>query len=122
MPEEQVVEEQVVEEQLDDAGAEPELDAMSDGEQLDQIGRLVGKVKGLITLTEQNRAELAQTNDELSRAHEDNEQLRLENEELRAQLTTAESTSAELSTVLAERAQVRSRVQDLLEQLEAIDI
>ena len=117
MPEEQVVEEQVMEEELDESAAAPAPDAgpAFGGDQVDQIERLVGKVKGLIALTEQHRTELAQ-------AGEDNEQLRLENEELRARLSTAEATSAELTTVLAEREQVRSRVQELLEQLEAIDI
>jgi regulator of replication initiation timing len=113
MPEEQVVDEQVVDEQLDDS-APPEADS-APGDQVDQIERLAGKVKGLIALTEQNRTELAE-------ASEENEQLRLENEDLRAQLVTAESTSAELVTVMAERRQVRSRVEELLEQLEAIDI
>ena len=117
MPEEQVVEEQVMEEQLDESEVvpAPAADAAPGGDQVDQIERLAGKVKGLIALTEQNRTELAQ-------AGEANEQLRLENEELRAQLATAEATSAELTAVLAEREQVRSRVRDLLEQLEAIDI
>ena len=110
---EQVVDEQVVDEQLDDS-APPEADS-APGDQVDQIERLAGKVKGLIALTEQNRTELAE-------ASEENEQLRLENEDLRAQLVTAESTSAELVTVMAERRQVRSRVEELLEQLEAIDI
>ena len=108
------MEEQVMEEQLDDA-ATPGADSAPGGDQVDQIERLAGKVKGLIALTEQNRTELAE-------ASEENEQLRLENEDLRAQLVTAESTSAELVTVLAERRQVRSRVEELLEQLEAIDI
>lgn len=117
MPEEQVVEEQVIEEELDESTAVPAPDASPalGGDQVDQIERLVGKVKGLIALTGQHRAELAQ-------AGEDNEQLRIENEELRARVSTAEATSAELATVLAEREQVRSRVQELLEQLEAIDI
>ena len=117
MPEEQVVEEQVMEEELDESAGVPAPDAgpALGGDQVDQIERLVGKVKGLIALTEQNRADLV-------RAGEENEQLRLENEELRARVSSAEATAAELATVLAEREQVRSRVEELLEQLEAIDI
>ncbi len=117
MPEEQVVEEQVMEGELDESASVPAPDTgpALGGDQVDQIERLVGKVKGLIALTEQNRAELA-------RAGEENEQLRLENEELRGRVSSAEATAAELATVLAEREQVRSRVEELLEQLEAIDI
>ena len=54
MPEEQVVEEQVMEEELDESPgiAAPDAGPAFGGDQVDQIERLVGKVKGLIALTE----------------------------------------------------------------------
>ena len=82
---------------------------------LDQIERLANKVKGLIGLLERTRAELTQTVD-------DNAKLQQEIEALRGQLANAEATSAEVSTLLSEREQIRTRVQDMLEQLEAINL
>lgn len=82
---------------------------------VDQIERLVDKVKGLIALSERTRSELA-------RAHEDNQRLQNEVESLRAQLEGAESASADLKNLMTEREQVRNRVEDLLQQLETIDV
>mgnify|MGYP001174516707 FL=1 len=82
---------------------------------LEQIERLADKVKELIGLLEHTRGELSQT-------VEVNERLQLENESLRANLASAQSTSSEVPTLLAEREQIRERVQDMLEQLEAVNI
>ena len=82
---------------------------------LDQIERLATKVKGLIGLLERTRSELTQTVD-------DNARLQQEAEALRAQLATAETASAEITTLRSERDQIRERVQDMLEQLEAINL
>ena len=82
---------------------------------LEQIERLADKVKELIGLLEHTRGELSQT-------VEVNERLQLENESLRANLARAQSTSSEVPTLLAEREQIRERVQDMLKQLEAVNI
>ena len=82
---------------------------------LEQIERLADKVKELIGLLEHTRGELSQT-------VEVNERLQLENESLRANLASAQSTSSEVPTLLAEREQIRERVQDMLKQLEAVNI
>ena len=82
---------------------------------LEQIERLADKVKELIGLMEHTRGELSQT-------VEVNERLQLENESLRANLASAQSTSSEVPTLLAEREQIRERVQDMLKQLEAGNI
>ena len=82
---------------------------------LEQIERLADKVKELIGLMEHTRGALSQT-------VEGNERLQLENESLRANLASAQSTSSEVPTLLAEREQIRERVQDMLEQLEAVNI
>ena len=62
------------------------------------------------------------TRGELSQTVEVNERLQLENESLRANLASAQSTSSEVPTLLAEREQIRERVQDMLKQLEAVNI
>ena len=82
---------------------------------LEQIERLADKVKELIGLLENTRGELSQT-------VEVKERLQLENESLRANLASAKSTSSEVPTLLAEREQIRERVQDMLKQLEAVNI
>ena len=82
---------------------------------LEQIERLAEKVKGLIGLLERTRGELTQTVD-------DNAKLQLELESLRTQLASAESSSSEMTTLLDEREQVRGRVQDMLQQLEALSV
>lgn len=82
---------------------------------IEQIERLADKVKDLIGLLEHTRSELSQT-------VEVNERLQLEIESLRANLASAQSTSSEVPTLLAEREQIRERVQDMLKQLEAVNI
>ena len=82
---------------------------------LEQIERLADKVKGLIGVLERTRQELNRTVD-------DNAKLQQEIEGLRAQLATAESSNADLSSLLSEREQIRDRVQNMLEQLEAINV
>ena len=82
---------------------------------IEQIERLAEKVKDLIGLLEDSRSELSQT-------IEVNERLQLEVKSLRANLANAQSTSSEVPTLLAEREQIRERVQDMLKQLEAVNI
>ena len=82
---------------------------------VEPIERLAEKVKGLIALLDRTRGELTQT-------IEDNRQLNQEIEHLRGQLADAEQTGEDLSELQAERAQIRSRVTEMLEQLEALQV
>ena len=79
------------------------------------IDRLAEKVKGLISILERTREELART-------VEENLHLSRELEHLKAELAGAETTGADLSSLLEEREQIRSRVSDMLEQLESISV
>ena len=79
----------------------------------DPIDRLEDKIKRLVDLIAQMRADQAQ-------AAEANARLGQEITTLRARLADAESTSTEISALRDEREMIRSRVADMLEQLEAI--
>lgn len=81
--------------------------------ELDPIDRLEDKIKRLVDLIAQMRADQAQ-------AAEANARLGQEITTLRARLADAESTSTEISALRDEREMIRSRVADMLEQLEAI--
>jgi regulator of replication initiation timing len=83
--------------------------------EVEPIGRLAQKVKGLIAVLERTRSELTQTT-------EDNLRLSREVEELRDQLATAETSSADLANLRQEREQIRTQVTDMLEQLESISV
>ena len=81
--------------------------------ELDPIDRLEDKIKRLVDLIAQMRADQA-------KAAEVNARLGQEITALRARLADAESTSTEISALRDEREMIRSRVADMLEQLEAI--
>ena len=71
---------------------------------VESIERLTGKIRDLIAVLERT--------------------LRLSHEvkDLKAQLSSAEDTSAEMTNLLDEREQIRTRVSAMLEQLEEIGI
>lgn len=81
--------------------------------ELDPIDRLEDKIKRLVDLIAQMRADEA-------KAAEANARLGQEITALRARLAEAESTTTEISALRDEREMIRSRVADMLEQLEAI--
>lgn len=81
--------------------------------ELDPIDRLEDKIKRLVDLIAQMRADQA-------KAAEANARLGQEITALRARLAEAESTTTEISALRDEREMIRSRVADMLEQLEAI--
>ena len=81
--------------------------------ELDPIDRLEDKIKRLVDLIAQMRADQAQ-------AAEANARLGQEITTLRARLADAESTTTEISALRDEREMIRARVADMLEQLEAI--
>ncbi len=82
---------------------------------LDQIERLADKVKALVGVLERTRAELTQT-------VEDNQRLQREVESMREQLSTATNSGEEMTTLLAEREQIGSRIREMLQQLEGINV
>ena len=82
---------------------------------LEPIERLAEKVKSLIGVLERTRAELSQT-------VEDNQRLQREVESLGERLTSAETAGKETTGLLAEREQIRTRVHELLQQLEALGV
>jgi regulator of replication initiation timing len=80
---------------------------------LDSIDRLEEKVKLLVGVVTQLRKEHA-------KAAEDNSRLMRELDTLRAQLADSEATGSELMALRDERELIRTRVADMLQQLESI--
>ena len=81
---------------------------------LDPIDRLEEKVRMLVSIVTQLRADHA-------RAAEENGRLKSELDNMRARLEAEnEATGSELSALREERDLIRSRVAEMLEQLEAI--
>ncbi len=82
---------------------------------LEPIDRLADKVQSLIGVLERTRAELTRTTD-------DNVRLSGEVDALRTQLATAEDQGAQAQSLLTERDQIRTRVTEMLEQLEGLSL
>jgi regulator of replication initiation timing len=80
---------------------------------LEPIDRLEEKVKLLVSMVTQLKAEQA-------KATAENGRLIQELDDLRARLADAETTNAELGTLREERELIRTRVADMLQQLEGI--
>jgi regulator of replication initiation timing len=59
---------------------------------------------------------------EQTRAAEENQRLRTEVDQLRARVSAGESLSTELTALREERDVIRTRVGEMLEQLDALDI
>jgi regulator of replication initiation timing len=79
------------------------------------IDRLEDKVKALVALVERLKGDAA-------RLADDNARMAREVEALHAQLADAQSTSSEILALREERDIVRSRVAELLEQLEGLSL
>lgn len=82
---------------------------------LEPIDRLEEKVKLLVGLIDRLKADQARTADE-------NQRLARELEAMRGRLTASEGLASELSMLKEERDVIRTRVSDMLEQLEAISV
>ena len=82
---------------------------------LEPIDRLEEKMKLLVGMVERMKAEQA-------RAAEENQRLARELESMRARLAASDSLASELSTMKEERDVIRTRVTDMLEQLEALSL
>jgi regulator of replication initiation timing len=85
------------------------------GVELEPIDRLEEKVKALVSMVDRMKAEQ-------SRATEENQRLSRELESLRARVSASESLTTELSTLREERDVIRTRVGEMLEQLEALNL
>ena len=85
------------------------------GGDLEPIDRLEDKVKALVAMVERMKAEQA-------RVAEDNQRLSREVEALRGRLASSEGLTTELSNLKQERDVIRTRVTDMLEQLEALSL
>lgn len=82
---------------------------------LEPIDRLEEKVKRLVGLVDRMKSDHA-------RAAEENQRLSRELDALRARLASSESLSSELSALRDERDIIRTRVGEMLEQLEALNL
>jgi regulator of replication initiation timing len=85
------------------------------GVDVDAIDRLEEKLKRLVSLVERMKAEQA-------RAAEDNQRLSRELDAMRARMAAADGLASELTALKDERDVIRTRVTDMLEQLEALNL
>ena len=83
--------------------------------ELEPIDRLEEKLKLLVSVVERMKTEQ-------TRAAEENQRLRTEVEQLRSRVTAGESLSSELSALREERDVIRTRVGEMLEQLDALEL
>ena len=83
--------------------------------ELEPIDRLEDKVKRLVAMVERMK-------DEQARAAEENQRLSREVEAMRGQLAANDTVAGELSTLREEREIIRSRVGEMLDQLEALNL
>jgi regulator of replication initiation timing len=83
--------------------------------ELEPIDRLEEKVKRLIGLVDRMKSEQV-------RQTEENQRLSHELEALRTRLASSETVASELSALRDERDLIRTRVGDMLDQLEALNL
>jgi regulator of replication initiation timing len=82
---------------------------------LEPIDRLEEKVKLLVAMVDRMKADQA-------RAAEENQRLARELDAMRARVMAADATAGELTALRGERDAIRTRVSDMLEQLEALSL
>ena len=83
--------------------------------ELEPIDRLEEKLKALVTMVERMKGEQARASDE-------NQRLSRELDSMRARLAASDSVATELSSLKEERDVIRTRVGEMLEQLEALNL
>jgi FtsZ-binding cell division protein ZapB len=83
--------------------------------ELEPIDRLEEKVKRLVGMVDRMKAEHA-------RAAEENQRLAREIDAMRARAAASDGLVAELSSLKEERDVIRTRVTDMLDQLEALNL
>ena len=86
-----------------------------DGVDLQPIYRLEEKVRMLVDMIDRLRADNA-------RAAQDNERLAAEANGLRARLADAEGTNVELKSLREERDVIRTRVNEMLQQIDSLNL
>ena len=86
-----------------------------DGVDLQPIDRLEEKVRMLVDMIDRLRADNA-------RAAQDNERLANELNGLRARLADAEGTNVELKSLREERDVIRTRVNEMLQQIDSLNL
>ena len=89
--------------------------AVARGVDLEPIDRLEEKVRMLVGVIDRLRADTV-------KASEDNARLSRELDALRGRLTEAEGSGVELSALREERDLIRSRVTEMLEQIDALNL
>jgi FtsZ-binding cell division protein ZapB len=82
---------------------------------LEPIDRLEEKIKLLVSMVTKLRADQ-------TRASEENAQLSQEIDDLRAQLAESEGVTSELSLLREERDVIRTRVSEMLQQIEGLAV
>jgi regulator of replication initiation timing len=82
---------------------------------MDTLDRLAEKVSALVQMLEQTRNELADTSD-------NNTRLSNELEALQARFSQSQHDDLNMQTLLDERDQIRTRVTEILDQLESLDL
>jgi regulator of replication initiation timing len=82
---------------------------------LEPIDRLEEKVKLLVGMVERMKSEQAS-------AAEENQRLSRELDSMRSRLNAGETLASEISTLKEERDVIRTRVGEMLEQLEALNL
>jgi regulator of replication initiation timing len=85
------------------------------GVDLEPIDRLEEKLKRLVGMVDRMKAEGA-------RAAEENQRLARELDAMRARLAASDGLSNEVTMLREERDVIRTRVTDMLEQLEALNV
>lgn len=89
--------------------------AVARGVDLEPIDRLEEKVKLLVGMIDRLRADNA-------RASEENARLSRDLDAMRNQLAEAEGTGVELTSLREERDLIRTRVSEMLEQIESLNL
>lgn len=85
------------------------------GGEIESLDRLEDKIKRLVAMVEKMKGEQA-------RAAEDNQRLRAEIEALKVRAATGETLSTEIASLKEERDVIRTRVSDMLTQLESLNL
>jgi len=83
--------------------------------EVDSLDRLEDKIKRLVAMVERMKSDQA-------RAAEDNQKLKAEIDALKSRAASGDSLSSEITALKGERDVIRTRVSDMLHQLEALNL